>query len=102
MAQRIGFGANTALAVAMFPPWLAAETKECEAVPRRACRGAHRGTQGAVDLAIVLEAVLSDSHNDVLAPVTADQHRAGNGKPRVLGRRDACQCSALRVQFRFQ
>src|SRR6266571_3923347 len=89
MAHRTAFGVGITLIAAMFPPRLAAQPEEREAVPRRARRCAHRRTQRSMHLAVVLEAVLPDANDDVLAAVTPHQHRAGNRQPRILGGLDA-------------
>ena len=52
--------AGTTLSVAaMFPPRPVAEREEREPVPGRAGSGAHCGSQGTVDLAVVLEPVFT-------------------------------------------
>src|ERR1039458_9911106 len=86
----------------MFPPRLAAKPEEREPVPRRAGCLAHGRTQGTVDLATALEAVLPNANDDILTPVAAHQFGTGHREPRVLGRRDARLKRAALVQIRFQ
>src|SRR5438067_10314552 len=102
MAHRTGFGAGITLIAAMFPPRLGTQAEEREPVPGRARRRSHRRAQRSMYLAVVLEAVLPDADDDVLAAVTPHQHRAGNRQPRVLGGLDALFASAPRVQFSLQ
>src|ERR1700680_901633 len=102
MAHRTGFGTGMTLAAAMFPPRLRAQAEEREPVPGGSRRGTHRRTQRSMDLATVLEAVLADANDNVLAAVTSHQHRAGSGQPRVLCWLDACLGGSARVQFLLQ
>src|SRR5579872_2658728 len=97
MAHRTGFGTGITLAAAIFPPRLGAQPEERESVPGCSGRGAHRCTQRSMDLATVLEAVLADAKDNVLAPVTPHQHRAGKGQPRILSRLDTRFGSAAPV-----
>ena len=59
---------------------LAAQAEKREAVPRRSGSLPNGGTQGTVDLATVLEAVLPNAHEDIFSPVAS--HQFGAGHPR--------------------
>src|SRR6185437_7809590 len=86
----------------MLPPRLAAQSEKREPVPRRASSFPHGGTQGAVEVTVILEALLPNTHDDVLASVAPHQIASGHREPRVLGRRNAAFDDAAFVQFRFQ
>src|ERR1035437_10519180 len=86
----------------MLPPRLAAQPEKREPVPRCAGRLAHGGTQGTVDLALVLEAFLPNANDDIFTPVASHQFGAGHREPRVLGRRHARLKRAALVQVHFQ
>ena len=98
-AQYIAHLAGARLLLAdMLPPGLAAQAEKREAVPRRAGRVAHGGTQGLVDLTTTLEAVLPDPHDNIFSPVASHQFCARHWEPRVLGRCDAAFDGARFVQ----
>jgi DNA-binding transcriptional LysR family regulator len=52
---------------------LAAKPEEREPIPWRAGSLAHGGTQGTVDLAVVLEAFLPNANDDIYSPVASHQ-----------------------------